>query len=320
MFAHSVEEPVRTLNVHALGALGFMPLQNRESFKRLRAQEWFADGLSLEERAFIIVLGKIASDDELYGDLLEERHTAAASIDLPLSGPTGIWAFGHDAIEGDAVGATEAGALAAERVMASPFPVTDIILLQVNAEKYGYGFGGANFVDSMVLSIDSDWPDFAHADLLYHEIAHYHLAFEIGPHWLFEGGANFVQDYRQAWDGSEDWDGQVPLFEGNEFAGKVWCVNNGVSTIAALAEPSEFQDPCGYALGQYFLTQLYDVMGLAAFSSAMRELYERYLDHQYHPTEEQVYRIFLGHAPTDRATAFQDVYRRLHGGPFLEGN
>ena len=126
--------------------------------------------------------------------------------------------------------------------------------------------------------------------------------------------------YRKAWDGSEDWDGQVPLFGGNEFAGKVWCVNNGVSTIAALAEPSEFQDPCGYALGQYFLTQLYDVMGLAAFSSAMRELYERYLDHQYHPTEEQVYRIFLGHAPPDRAAAFQDVYRRLHGGPFLEGN
>ena len=34
--------------------------------------------------------------------------------------------------------------------------VTDVILLQVNAVTYEYGFGGANFVDSMVLSIGSD--------------------------------------------------------------------------------------------------------------------------------------------------------------------
>lgn len=95
----------------------------------------------------------------------------------------------------------------------------------------------------------------------------------------------------------------------------MWCFTN----IAALAKPGEFQDPCGYALGQYFPTRLYDAMELAAFSSAMREIYERYLDYQYHPTEEQVYRIFLKHTPPDREVAFQDVYRRLHGGPFLGG-
>ena len=310
---------MRTLNVHALGALGTMAWQHGAAFERLKAQEWFADGLSPEERAFVIVLGKIVGDDALYADLLQDRHTESASVDLSLSGAMGLWAFGHDTVEGDVLAATEAGALAAERVMASPFPVTDIILLQVNAEKYGYGFGGANFVDSMVLSIDSDWEDFSHADLLYHEVAHYHLAFEVGPHWLVEGGADFIRAYRKVWDGSEAWDGEVPLFEGNEYAGKVWCFNNGVDTIAALAESSEFQNPCGYALGQYFLTHLYDAIGLAGFSSAMRELYERYLDHQYHPTEEQVYRIFLKHTPPDRETAFLDVYRWLHGGAFLDG-
>ena len=320
MFAYSVEEPARTINVDVLYALGDMTWQYPESFKRLQAQEWFADGLSLEERAFIIVLAKITNDDAIYTDLLEERFTETSAVDLPLSGSVGIWAFGHEAITGDILTAAADGALAAERVMASPFPVTDIIMLQVNVDKYeGYGYGGKNFRDSVVLSTGSDWEDFAHAGLIYHEVAHYHLAFEIGPHWLFEGGANFVTEYRKAWDGSEDWDGEVPLFEGNEYAGRVWCVNNGVATIAALAEASEFQDSCGYHLGQYFLTQLYDVMGPAAFSSAMRELYEQYLDYQYHPTEEQVYRIFLKHAPPDREAAFLDVYRRLHGGPFLGG-
>ena len=319
MFAHSVEEPARTINVDVLYTLGDMSWQYPEKFRRLQAREWFADGLSLEERAFIIVLAKITNDDAIYTDLLEERFTETSAVDLPLSGAVGLWAFGHEPVEGDVLTAAADGALAAERVMASPFPVTDIIMLQVNVDNYeGYGYGGKNFRDSIVLSIDSDWPDTAHAGLLYHEVAHYHLAFEIGPHWLFEGGANFVTAYRQAWGGSGDWDGDVPLFEGNEYAGKVWCFNNGVTTIAALAGSGEFQDPCGYALGQYFLTHLYNAIGPAAFSSAMRELYERYLDHQYHPTEEQVYRIFLKHTPSDREAAFLDVYRRLHGGPFLD--
>ena len=318
MLVHSIEEPLRTLNIHALGALGTMAWQHGHAFERLAAHDWFADGLSLEERAFTIVLAKVVEDDALYADLLEERFVVSAFIDLPLSGSVGLWAFGHDEVEGDVLGKTEAGARAVERVLSSPFPVTDIIMLQVNAEKYGYGFGGANFRDSMVLSIGTDWPDFAHANLLHHEVAHYHLAFEVGPHWLVEGGADFIRAYRQAWDGTENWEGRVPLFEGNEYAGKVWCVNNGVATIASLGESGPLEDPCGYALGQYFLTHLYDAIGLAAFSSAMRDLYERYLDYQYHPTEEQVYRIFLRQIPRDREAAFLDVYRRLHGGPFLD--
>ena len=320
ILAYSAEEPVRTRNVHMLNVLGDMTWQHPAGLKLLQAREWFADGLSSEERAFIIVLGKVAGEGALYTDLLAERFTLAASIDLPVSGAVGLWAFGHDAVEGDVLGAMEAGARAAERVMASPFPVTDLIMLQVNAEKYGGGFGGVNLRDSMVLSVGSGWPDTAHADLLYHEVAHYHLTFEVGPHWLFEGGADFVRAYREEWDGTEDWDGRVPLFEGNEYAGRTWCVNNGVATIAALAEPSEFQDPCGYALGEYFLTHLYNAIGKAAFSSVMRELYERYLDFDYHPTEEQVYRIFLKHTPTDREAEFLDVYRRLHGGPFIDGD
>ena len=59
-------------------------------------------------------------------------------------------------------------------------------------------------------------------------------------------------------------------------------------------------------------------MGEAAFSSAMRNLYERYLDYRYYPTDEEVYRVFLKHTPPDREAAFLDVYRRLHGGPFID--
>ena len=320
MLAYSAEAPVRTRDIHVLSVLGDLTWQSPDNLRLLLAQEWFADGPSPEERAFVIVLGKVANDDALYADLLEERYTLASSIDLPLSGEVGLWAFGHDAVEGDVLGATARGARAAERVMASPFPVTDLIMLQVNAETYDYGFGGVNFRDSMVLSIGSDWPDTAHASLLYHEVAHYHLAFEVGPFWLVEGGADFIRAYREAWDGTEDWEGRVELFEGDEFAGRKWCVDNGVIDVAALAGSGEFESPCGYALGQYLLSSLFNTIGEDAFSSAMQEFYERYLDFQHHPTDEQVYRIFLKHTPADREPVFLDVYRRLHGGAFLDGN
>ena len=52
----------------------------------------------------------------------------------------------------------------------------------------------------------------------------------------------------------------------------------------------------------------------------MRELYELNLDYQYYTTDERVYRIFFKHIPPDREAAFLDVYRRLHGGPFLDRN
>ena len=73
-------------------------------------------------------------------------------------------------------------------------------------------------------------------------------------------------------------------------------------------------------LGQHFLTRLYHAIGETALSSALRELYELNLDYEYYTSEEKVYRIFLKHTSPDRKEAFLDVYRRFHGGPFIDGS
>ncbi len=103
-----------------------------------------------------------------------------------------------------------------------------------------------------------------------------------------------------------------------------YCQDNGVPNLHAISEPNHpnpvAQSTCGYLLGEHFLIALFNVIGEAAFSSAMRELYELYLDYQPYATDEQVYRIFLKHTPPDHEAAFLDVFRRLHGGPFLGGN
>ena len=103
-----------------------------------------------------------------------------------------------------------------------------------------------------------------------------------------------------------------------------YCRDNGVPNIHALSDPDHpnpvAQSTCSYGMGHHFLSTLFNTIGEAAFSSAMRELYESYLDYQPPSTEEQVYRVFLKHTPPNSEAAFLDVYRRYHGGPFIDGN
>ena len=207
----------------------------------------------------------------------------------------------------------ERGVRGAEGIIGAPFPLTDLIVLSANVEEYDIGYGGVNWVDSLVLLREKGLS--LGESILYHEIAHFYLTAEIGPSWLYEGGANFVAEYIKA---QHERNGELRL---NEHALQ-YCRDQEVPNLHALNDPDHphpvGQQTCGYSLGLYFLTSLFNTIGEAAFSSAVRELYELYLDYEYYATDEQVYRIFLKHTPADREEAFLNVYRRLHGGPFLD--
>ena len=321
MLAYSMEEPVRDRNIDSLTVLGDMTWQNPEDLDLLRRQPWFTDGLDAEERAFIVALAKVAGSGTLFRDLLATRYTQSTTISLPLAGEVRLWVFHHGPLSPgqDILALMEHSVRGVERMMAVPFPRSDIILLLINAPEYGQtALGGVNLGDSLTIFRDSE--RFPLADLLNHEIAHFYFVHEIGPFWLVEGGANFAQAYIRAWAGSPDWTGPVPVDE----LISTDCAENGIPHIHALSDPDPpdrmWQSTCQYGLGQYFLTKLFNTLGATAFSATLGELYGMYLQLQFYPTEEQVYRTFLRHAPSDREAAFLEVYRRLHGGPFLDGN
>lgn len=321
MLAYSMEEPVRNRNVFPLSALGDMTWQHPERLDLLRRQPWFTDGLSPEERAFIVPLTKVAAHDAIYRDLLAFHTAQSTTISLPLAGEVRLWVFHHAPLSPDEniLAAMERSVRGVERMTAMPFPRSDVIVLLVNGSAYGEtAFGGVNHGDSLIIIRDNEQDPIA--GLLNHEIAHYFFVHEIGPFWLVEGGANFAQAYIDAWAGSATWAGPVPANEPI----RTICAENGFPHMHALSDPDPqdrtWQVTCQYALGQYFLTNLFNTLGASAFSAALRDLYGLYLQLQFYPTEEQVYRTFLRHAPPDREAAFLEVYRRLHGGPFLDGN
>ena len=319
MLAYSKEEPVRSRNVLLLNALGEMSWQDPESLQRLMRQDWFVDGLSREERALITALNRTKGVQALYRDLLAFHAAQSATISLPLAGEVTLWVFHHDPFPPgeDLLAQVERSVRGAERLIGAPFPLTDLIVLLVDSWAYDLPPGGVNFGDSLVVLRGRDQASLA--GLLNHEVAHFYLAFEIGPFWLVEGGANFAQAYIRTWDGSDDWEALLPA---NEHA-RTWCAEGGVPNVHALSDlnhPDQVRrQTCSYSLGQYFLTSLFNAIGEAAFSSALGELYGSYLRFQPPPTEEQIFRVFRKHVPQEREATFLDVYRRLHGGPFLDG-
>ena len=313
VLAYTMEEPVRDRNTMLLATLGRMLSQHSDTFELLIAQSWFADGLDAEERAFITAVSHTTGIDRLYRGLLVERYSQPTTISLPLAGEVDLWVFSNDAPSPDEnfLAMVERGARGAESIMAAPFPWTDLIVLSVDVDEYDIRYGGVNWGDSLVFLRGERLEPRDYGELLYHEIAHFWLGGDIGPFWLYEGGANMVTAYVRA-------DGQALVLDEIRISD---CRNNGVPNLHALSDPNH-PDPvaqmnCGYFFGEYFLITLFNTIGEAAFSSAMRELYELYLDYQLHTTEERVYRVFLKHTPPDREEDFLDVYRRLHGGPFL---
>ena len=205
----------------------------------------------------------------------------------------------------------ERGVRGAEGFMGAPFPLTDLIVLSLNVDDHDIGYGAVNFVDSLTLLWGTERT--IEETVVYHEIAHFYLTAEFGPLWLYEGGASFIAEYVRAGDGEVALNDHAPEY----------CRKHGVENMHALGDP-DHPDPvanvtCAYLIGQYFLTHLYDIMGKAAFSSAMRDLYERYLDYQYHPTEEEVYRIFLKHTPSDRDAVLLDGTGGSTAGHFSTG-
>ena len=312
MLAYSAEDPAWDRNTMFLGALWSLMTYDPDKFELLISQPWFTDGLDAEERAFIVAIDKITGVDALYTDLVTlPRHTRSQVITLPLAGDVTIWAFSNKPLGAEFLEAAERGLRGAEALMGAPFPSTDIIILSLTLDDCNDGLcGGANFVDSLVLVAEAGLP--LGDKILYHEIAHFYLTAEFGPFWLYEGAASFTESYTAALPDAELMPEPLDL---------QYCQENGVPNLHTLNDYNHpdpvAQETCGYFLGEYFLTVLYNIMGEPAFSGALRELHELYLAYEYHPSEERVYQAFRRHTPSGRTAAFNDAYRQYHGGPFV---
>ena len=291
-----------------------------DKLAQLTAQPWFTDGIDDEEAALLIAMEDAAGDARnLFVSLARNHHTQSKSVSLPLSGEVDFWAF--QAIpfprNKDVVGMMEEAVSAGESLFGTPFPMKDVILVLQPVGGATRNYGGQFRWDHMRL-VMYDFSD-VNRRTIYHEIGHYYLRGGVGPTWLVEGGAEFVVSYVMDSIGVDSLEVRLPttrrLVRNN-------CHNQGVRSITKLNEryPEEYDSLvwCPYNLGEYFLHNLFDLMGEDAMSAALRDLLLLHKSTGAQLTEEEIYQTFKMNVPRGREDRFNEAYRLWHGGDFID--
>ena len=296
----------------------------QDAADRLKAQQWFADGLDDDEAALVVTLYSIIyTSPELYNDLLDVQYTQHKTVSVPLAGDVNIWVIENapPPPDEDLLATIEDTIRITEGFLGVAFPRTDVILLVVNGHTVTVGHYGTHMVLKRFYGEVYSVP---------HETAHYYFHYNVGQFWLREGGAQFAEAYvndqtvaRDLIDRKSDLEYShcFDHYENIRHLDYIYeqiyrdIVGEGVPLL------------CHYIMGEYFLLNAFEVISKDAISAALKELYlsnteyvssgEQYLQIGFSgqpPTEDDIYYAFLNHTPPDRQERFRALYRKLHGG------
>ena len=324
----AIGERVDEFERHVLESLAFFRIEKREDFNRLREQQWFSDGLSREEMAFLITAhGTVINSPGDFHEMLTSRYTQSKTVDLPLSGNINIWAIQKTPFpeNQDVTTQIEVALRALEGLTLTPMPTNDVIVhfIILGPES--------NFRD-LAGNLDSPWPRAAHEGghirmkrdenaqvntrALFHELAHYQ--FQSVPAWFLEGGANFAATYISQLhvEGSlEEWKANTDTNVGPG------C-DNGATNLHELGNvgigyKASDNAGCFYSMGEHFLTSVFHTIGQDATSSALRDILAIPYSQNRPITSKDIFLAFHGYTSPDKETQFIDLFNNLHGGPLL---
>ena len=248
------------------------------------------------------------------------RHTQSATISLPLAGEVNLWAFQPTAFPSgeNLVEMVEDAVRATEGFIGAPFPTTQVILLiPIIGPETDHGIGGGLYWGRfMTVTRYEPWP--INRGAIYHEVGHYYFPGGLGPTWLVEGGAEFM------WSYTND---QVGIRASKTGSSRTWDLGRGELPRPGNTEHRQLNERttrvrllvlCNYSLGAYFLLNLFETLGEEATGAAIRELYLLSNVGAASGDRGGDLPAFLKHTPAERIGRFRQLYRRWHGGSFLD--
>ena len=282
----------------------------------LNESPWYVDGLNEAEEMLLTTLSGVrASHRLLYEALLESYDLRTRTIQLPLAGEIRLWAFDPLTFrEGEnPLRAVEDVVRVTEAFMQEPFPASDIVVITSYDRRYG---GGAWHAGNYIF-IARLGQIHLNVKTVYHEVGHYYFGSAIGPGWLVEGGATYVEAIVQV-------DRRVETLEERrrhvlrymERECRAYGLRNIEQLNAIQDRNKTYGGICNYHMGEHFLVVLSLTIGVEPVSAALRDVYVQGRTTGKPATEEEIYRAFLRHTPPELESAFQEQYRRLHGGSF----
>ncbi len=308
----AVDRDAATSALATASQLGEFP----EDLRAVTGSPWFADGVDLEDAAFMAVLVPLAYQaPEFYRELLGQRFAVDRSVTLPLAGEVHLWAFRHEPFSGgeELLDVAEEAVRHVEAMMGTPFPTSDLIIL---ADVPG-SYAGEHRDTHITLGDGIAGNARANADTIRHEIAHYYFDIYFGHVWLREGAAEYAANYiGDAVGDGLSWERRRANVAQNVKS----FICGGLETITQLHEefdPVRDTHQCAYLMGENFLNEMRLLIGEDILHDTLRDIYLwTPTDRDPWPSEEGVYDIFLKNVPEGKRDAFQALYDRLHGGRY----
>ena len=277
-----LEAPFRARDRYALASI-WQLMALPDDLASLTGQTWFADGLNDEDAAFVAMLADInARDPSQFRDFVQSHYARTSTVDLPLAGQVDLAAFRLTPFQrfDDILDLVEDSLRATEQFMGVPFPQKDVLLLfidplyewpAVNDASIAFNIGGRHMLVTRQEVIEGDY-----RGAVAHEVSHYYWNAN-APLWLIEGGADFLSSFVLDWNGYRQLADRKTTLGSIDVAGV--CKGRGVENLqrlidlleelgyAAHADSSQFY--CNYAVGEYFLINVYDTLGPEAAGAGL---------------------------------------------------
>lgn len=211
--------------------------------------------------------------------------------------------------------------------MRLPFPESEVVLLLASPGELAAGLDtillGLNRGTHMVVD-----PNLARQGdtnrTVVHEIAHFYWGSPEAPLWFREGAARFLSSYVRDVLYDDTLQDRVRYLDSG-YIGR-FCQGMNMDRIQKLIDRLEVEGyaahqsapyfTCNYYVGEMLFLRLHETMGHEAFVEAWAELYLLAKTRNRPLREDESYRAFLRHTPAGQVGAFNEIYRRWHGGNF----
>ncbi len=310
----------------ALRTLYRLNINFPEIYTDIISSNWFQDGVDDDESILLQVLGTnsalLNSQDLQY--FVDNHEISTRNVDLPIGGTRSISFIqsGYSKKNLDVVDQVHEAVVEMESFMDIPFPKKEIIMLFANKDQVPdrINWIGINFGDHMVML-----PTLAKGKdentTVVHEVAHYYWHSNNAPLWFREGIADFLSTYVRDKLGRETFAERFAFSSGATSLEKgiQGCNSLGVKTIKRLVDLLE-QDGyaihsesnmflCNYYLGEWLLTQIYEMIGSDNFADVIGSLYS--IDTLLN--DSAIYEAFLAKTTDTNKEAFKELYASLYG-------
>lgn len=331
--APSWSSSVRMLNDMYDFVLAYEVDKTSDRQHRVVTSPWFSDGLDVRDRALLNAIGMVHRDDgELFNRLVSNHYSRLLHLSLPLTGPFNIWVFDAEPIPEDPhiLNTIAQGLRGAERIVQEPLPFNDIVVLMVDdllspwdGQSTVYYYDNVIYEDGRLKILSG------RTDRIYQMVAGFYFTDRAGPNYpyyefpdprerLFDPKwfAYSAPEFMNAL--TNDWEDSTSLADANnawEMEARSECASAGLTNIHVLSMQTEpllvtEGEPlrhCADLYGRMLLYRLFDTLGEGRMSSVMREVYllstprDQPMNSEgiVIPSERDIYRLFLKHAPPD---------------------